>query len=227
MLNTKSSFVSAAPRSNGWYGRNFPAAGGSRGKAPAARPQEEPQLRQKKKETRSTTARHQDIRLAHRSLERFRVDVTQIAGLELPALQLFSEVGRDLSRWRVRPVSFPGLCSARTTTSSEVAYGGAGSARSITVRANCFVWRRTRSTAALPRGKLPREDEGQTRTAGRTHPTAHKIAVIFYTMIKNQPEYDLTIWEQRDVQRRGRHTASLKRQAERLGYKLIPIQEAV
>jgi hypothetical protein len=57
--------------------------------------------------------------------------------------------------------------------------------------------------------------------------TAHKIAVIFYTMIKNQPEYDLTIWEQRDVQRRGRHTASLKRQAERLGYKLIPIQEAV
>ena len=56
--------------------------------------------------------------------------------------------------------------------------------------------------------------------------TAHKIAVIFYTMIKNQTEYNESIWEQRDAQRRHRHTASLKRQAARLGYKLIPIQEA-
>ena len=56
--------------------------------------------------------------------------------------------------------------------------------------------------------------------------TAHKIAVIFYTMVKNQVEYDQTLWEKRDAQRRQRHTASLKRQAERLGYKLTPIQEA-
>ena len=56
--------------------------------------------------------------------------------------------------------------------------------------------------------------------------TAHKIAVIFYTMVKNQVEYDQTIWEQRDQQRRERHTARLKRQAERLGYKLSPIAEA-
>jgi hypothetical protein len=56
--------------------------------------------------------------------------------------------------------------------------------------------------------------------------TAHKIAVIFYTLIKNQTEYNESIWQQRDAQRRHRHTASLKRQAARLGYKLIPIQEA-
>src|SRR5262245_1712768 len=55
--------------------------------------------------------------------------------------------------------------------------------------------------------------------------TAHKTAVIFYTMVKNQVEYDQTIWEKRDEQRRQRHTARLKRQAERLGYQLIPIQE--
>jgi hypothetical protein len=56
--------------------------------------------------------------------------------------------------------------------------------------------------------------------------TAHKIAVIFYAMVKNQVEYDRTIWEQRDTRRQQRQTARLKRQAQRLGYKLTPIQEA-
>ena len=55
--------------------------------------------------------------------------------------------------------------------------------------------------------------------------TAHKIAVIFYAMIKNQTEYDETIWEQRDAQRHQRHMTGLKRQAQRLGYKLTPIEE--
>ncbi len=32
-----------------------------------------------------------------------------------------------------------------------------------------------------------------------TMATAHKIAVIFYTMIKNQVEYDKTIWDARDA----------------------------
>ena len=31
--------------------------------------------------------------------------------------------------------------------------------------------------------------------------TAHKIAVIFYTMVKKQVEYDETIWDTRDAQR--------------------------
>ena len=33
-----------------------------------------------------------------------------------------------------------------------------------------------------------------------TMATAHKIAVIFYTMIKNQVEYDETIWNARNAQ---------------------------
>jgi len=47
----------------------------------------------------------------------------------------------------------------------------------------------------------------------------------FYAMVKNQVEYDQTIWEKRDAQRRKRHTASLKRQTERFRYRLTPIQE--
>jgi hypothetical protein len=32
---------------------------------------------------------------------------------------------------------------------------------------------------------------------GATRATAHKIAVIFYTMVKKQVEYDQTIWNAR------------------------------
>ena len=53
--------------------------------------------------------------------------------------------------------------------------------------------------------------------------TAHKIAVIFYTMVKNQVEYE-TIWAARDAQREKRLEAKLKRQAKQLGYELVPIE---
>jgi hypothetical protein len=57
-----------------------------------------------------------------------------------------------------------------------------------------------------------------------TMATAHKIAVIFYTMVKNQLEYDETLWATRDAQREKRLEAKLKRQAKRLGYELVPIE---
>ena len=61
--------------------------------------------------------------------------------------------------------------------------------------------------------------------AAATTATAHKIAIIFYTMVKNQVEYDVTLWAQRDAQREKRFEAKLRRQAEARGYKLVPIQE--
>ncbi len=57
-----------------------------------------------------------------------------------------------------------------------------------------------------------------------TMATAHKIAVIFYTMVKKQVEYDETIWDARDAQRTKRFEAKLKRQAKQLGYQLVPIE---
>ena len=61
--------------------------------------------------------------------------------------------------------------------------------------------------------------------AAATTATAHKIAIIFYTMVKKQVEYDATIWAQRDAQRTQRFEAKLKRQAHQLGYQLIPIEK--
>ena len=92
-----------------------------------------------------------------------------------------------------------------------------------------MLFRSRRSFCALHRsltflGNYLRRMKAKLGPQAATMATAHKIAVIFYTMVKNQVEYDETIWEARDAQREKRLEAKLKRQAKRLGYELVPIE---
>jgi transposase len=75
-----------------------------------------------------------------------------------------------------------------------------------------------------PLGNYLRRMKAKLGPQAATMATAHKIAVIFYTMIKNQVEYDETIWDARDAQREKRLEAKLKRQVKQLGYELVPIE---
>jgi len=75
-----------------------------------------------------------------------------------------------------------------------------------------------------PLGNYLRRMKAKLGPKAATVATAHKIAVIFYTMVKKQVEYDETIWDTRDAQREKRLEAKLKRQAKRLGYELVPIE---
>ena len=59
--------------------------------------------------------------------------------------------------------------------------------------------------------------------AAATTATAHKIAIVFYTIVKRQVEYDETIWATRDINRQKHLETKLKRRAKQLGYELIPI----
>ena len=61
--------------------------------------------------------------------------------------------------------------------------------------------------------------------AGAITATARKIAIIFYTIVKNQVAYDAILRAQRNAQRQKRFEDRLKRQAQQLGYKLVPLQE--
>jgi hypothetical protein len=54
--------------------------------------------------------------------------------------------------------------------------------------------------------------------------TAHKIAIIFYTLVTKQIEYEDSIWATRDAHRQKRFEQKLKRQARQLGYELVPVQ---
>ena len=75
-----------------------------------------------------------------------------------------------------------------------------------------------------PLGNYLRRMKAKLGPQAATMATAHKIAVIFYTMIKNQVEYDETIWDARDAQREKKLQAKLKRQAKQLGYELVPME---
>jgi len=55
---------------------------------------------------------------------------------------------------------------------------------------------------------------------------AHKIAIIFYTLVTKQIEYDDSIWATRDDHRQKRVEQKLKRQARLLDSELVPVQSA-
>jgi len=76
-----------------------------------------------------------------------------------------------------------------------------------------------------PMGYYLRRMKAKLAPAGAITATARKIAIIFYTMVKNQVEYAATLWAQRDAQREKRFEEKLKRQAQQRGYKLVPIEE--
>ena len=73
-------------------------------------------------------------------------------------------------------------------------------------------------------GKYLRRLKAKLGPRAATTATAHKIAVIFYTMVKNQVEYNESIWASRDANREKRLEMKLKRQAKQFGYQLVPIE---
>jgi len=156
----------------------------------------------------------------------FGVDVTQIPGIETIALPLFSEVGRDLSQWPSTGhfASWLGLCPDNDISGGRVLWKGV---RNIKNRAGQLFRLAAHSLhrSLTPMGSYLRRMKAKLGPAAATTATAHKIAIIFYTLVRRQLEYDETIWAARNAERQKRLEQNLKRQAERLGYKLVPVAD--
>jgi hypothetical protein len=156
----------------------------------------------------------------------FGVDVTQIPGVETIALPLFSEVGRDLSKWPTTAhfASWLGLCPDNDISGGRVLWRGV---RKINNRAGQLFRLAAHSLhrSLTPMGSYLRRMKAKLGPAAATTATAHKIAIIFYTLVRRQLEYDETIWATQNAERQKRLEQNLKRQAERLGYKLIPVAD--
>jgi len=167
---------------------------------------------------------HPEFDLRTETYKLFGVDVTQIPGLEENALPLFSEVGRDMSRWPSAGhfVSWLALCPDNDISGGKLLWRGA---RKVKNRAGHLFRMAAFSLhhSLTPLGNYLRRMKAMLDPEAATMATAHKIAVIFYTMV-NQVEYDETIWDARDAQREKRLEAKLKRQAKQLGYELVPIE---
>ena len=156
----------------------------------------------------------------------FGVDVTQIPGLEENALPLFSEVGRDMSKWPTAGhfVSWLALCPDNDISGGKLLWRGV---RTVKNRAGHLFRLAAFSLhhSLTPLGNYLRRMKAKLGPRAATTATAHKIAVIFYTMVKNQIEYDESIWATRDAHREKRLEIKLKRQAKLLGYQLVPMQQ--
>jgi transposase len=156
----------------------------------------------------------------------FGVDVTQIPGLEENTLPLFSEVGRDMSRWPTAAhfVSWLALCPDNDISGGKLLWRGMRVVKNRTghlFRLAAY----SLHHSPTPLGNYLRRMKAKLGPKAATTATAHKIAIIFYTMVKNQVEYDETIWAARDAAREKRLEAKLKRQAKQLGYQLVPIEQ--
>jgi transposase len=152
---------------------------------------------------------HYDLRTEAYKL--FGVDVTQIPGLETTALTLFSELGRDMSRWSTAAcfVSWLALCPDNDISGGRVLWKGM---RIVKNRAG-QMFRMAASSlhhSQTPMGNYLRRMKTKLGPAAAITATAHKIAVIFYTMVKNQIEYDDSIWATRDAEREKRFEAKLR-----------------
>ena len=160
------------------------------------------------------------------SYKLFGVDLTQVPGLNAMVLTLFSEVGRDMSRWPTSGqfASWLALCPDNDISGGRVLWKGM---RTVHNRAGDLFRLAAYSLHhdQSPLGDYLRRMKSKMDAPAATTATAHKIAIIFYTMVKKQVEYDATLWAERDTEREKRFEAKLRRQAQQRGYKLVPIEE--
>ena len=157
----------------------------------------------------------------------FGVDVTRIPGLNgLNCYHLVGEVGPDLSMFPSGPhfVSHIGLCPDNDISGGKVLWRGTRKMKSRTAQ----IFRMAAYSlhhSETPLGGFLRRMKAKLGPAGAVRATAHKIALIFYSMVKNRREYDETLFASQEAERQTRLERRLKKQARALGYKLLPLNE--
>ena len=194
--------------------------------APRVNPEQRPLPKNRKRTRKERTVNPRtgfDLRTEAYKL--FGVDLTQVPGLMTLVLMLFSELGRDMSRWPTAGqfVSWLGLCPDNDISGGRVLWRGV---RRVQNRAGQLFRLAAHSLARddSPLGDYLRRMKAKMGPQGATTATAHKIAIIFYTMVKKQVEYDASSWAQRNTDREKRIEANLRRQASKRGYRLVPLE---
>ena len=180
-----------------------------------------------KRRTKRNNKRTGDFRFDVRTeaYQRFGVDVTRIPGVGGIAISLYSELGSDLSKWPSGGefASWTALCPDNDKTGGAVVATGV---RQVKHRVGQLFRQGANSLHHSPTalGAYLRRMKAKLGPQAAVTATAHRIARVFYAVVKNQTEYDETIWEKQDQHRRSRFEAKLKRQAQQIGYQLVPIQ---
>jgi len=165
---------------------------------------------------------------ARRYLHRMTgVDVTRIEGIEAPtALTIIGEIGIDMSPWPNEKhfVSWLGLCPGSKISGGKVL--SSKTKPSANRAAHAFrlaAYSLQRSKSAI--GAFLRRKKAQKGAPKAITATAHKIARIFYNMLKYGTEYVDLGQEYYEQRYQDRVIANLKRKAKQFGFELVNIKE--
>jgi hypothetical protein len=157
----------------------------------------------------------------------YGVDLTQVPGLTYNVLTLYSEIGRDMSRWKTAGhfTSWLTICPDNDISGGRVLWRGTRHQKNRAAqifRLAAYGLHRSQSTL----GDYLRRMKAKLGPAAAITATARKLAVIFYTIVKNQVEYDDSTWAKLDTQRQTRIENKLRRQAKRMGFQLVAIEKS-
>lgn len=155
------------------------------------------------------------------------VDLTRIEGIDAPSgLSIIGEIGIDMSPWPTDKhfASWLGLCPGSKITGGKVL--SSKTKPSANRAAHAFrlaAYSLQRSKSAI--GAFFRRKKAQIGAPKAITATAHKIARIFYNMLKNGTEYVDLGHEYYEQRYQERVIANLKRKAKQFGFDLVNIKE--
>ena len=155
------------------------------------------------------------------------VDVTRIEGIQAPtALNIIGEIGIDMSPWPTEKhfASWLGLCPGSKISGGKVL--SSKTKPSANRAAHAFrlaAYSLQRSKSAI--GAFLRRKKAQIGAPKAITATAHKIARIFYNMLKYGTEYVDLGQEYYEQRYQDRVIANLKRKAKQFGFDLVNIKE--
>lgn len=168
---------------------------------------------------------HSTFNMRTEAYKLFGVDLTQVPGLARNVVALYSEIGRDMSRWPTAShfASWLTLCPDNDISGGRVLWRGTRNQKNVASQLfRMAAYGLHRSQSLL--GAFLRRTKAKLGPSAALTATARKIAVIVYTMIKHQVEYDESKWARLDTQRQQRIENNLRRQAQRMGFRLVPLE---
>lgn len=155
------------------------------------------------------------------------VDLTKIDGIDTDsALKIIAEIGVDMGRWKSAKhfASWLGLCPGTKVSGGKVL---SGKSKQVTNRAAAALrmaaFGLLNSKSAI--GAYLRRLRSRLGSPKALTATAHKLARLVYTMLKNGTDYVDVGQKYYEEQYRGRVVQNLKRKAQELGFELIEISE--
>jgi transposase len=152
------------------------------------------------------------------------VDLLKIDGIAAPtALVVVSEIGTDMTRWQTVKhfTSWLGLCPGTTKSGGKVRTSKTKpSANRVATALRLAAGGLARSKSAL--GAYYRRMAARLGKAEAITATAHKLARLIYSMLRNGSEYVDAGQEYYEQQYQERVLQSLTRRAKALGFELVP-----